>query len=74
MSYTHLSSEERINIQTLKNEGYSNRHIAKILGRSSQTNNNEMIHQFIVKGQPISNSAVQKIQQLLILELIIFHR
>lgn len=38
----HLSYEERCQIAILKKEGYSNRAIAKSLGRSPQTINNEV--------------------------------
>jgi IS30 family transposase len=40
--YTHLSFEERVIIQTLKNQGNSNRNIAKILRRAPQTINKEI--------------------------------
>nr|WP_243713045.1 helix-turn-helix domain-containing protein [Macrococcus carouselicus] len=38
----HLSRDERIIIQTLLNENYSNRQIARKLGRAPQTINNEV--------------------------------
>ncbi|WP_434547342.1 IS30 family transposase [Mammaliicoccus sciuri] len=39
---THLSYEERVQIETLKNLGFSNRAIARELGRAPQTINNEI--------------------------------
>lgn len=38
----HLTLFERIEIQTMKRQGYSNRHIARNLGRSHATINNEL--------------------------------
>lgn len=38
----HLSYAERCQIAILKKENYSNRNIAKILGRAPQTINNEI--------------------------------
>lgn len=38
----HLSYAERVQIAVLKQENYSNRHIAHILGRAPQTINNEI--------------------------------
>lgn len=39
---THLSYEERVQIETLRNLGFSNRAIARELGRAPQTINNEI--------------------------------
>ncbi|SUM56472.1 transposase [Staphylococcus microti] len=39
---THLSYEKRVQIETLKNLGFSNRAIARELGRASQTIHNEI--------------------------------
>ena len=38
----HLSYSERCQIAILKKEGYSNRQVAKVLGRVPQTINNEI--------------------------------
>ena|SRR3990167_7740273 len=42
MTYTHLASEERNTLSTLKMEGYSNRQIARCLGRSPSTIGREL--------------------------------
>ena len=38
----HLTLSERIEIQSMNRQGFSNRHIAKCLGRSHSTINNEI--------------------------------
>lgn len=55
----HLSRDERIIIQTLINEGYSNRQIAGKLGRAPQTINNEIKRgMYTQKSQQLQNNKI----------------
>jgi IS30 family transposase len=50
MSYTHLSADERMKLYQLKQQQFSNRNIARQLGRSASTIARELQRNQIAEG------------------------
>lgn len=55
----HLNLSERIKIQTLQRMGHSNRSIARILGRSHATINNEMKRGTVDQVKKVNGKIIQ---------------
>lgn len=63
MSYTHLSAEERMKLYQLKQQQFSNRAIARQLGRSASTIARELQRNQMAEGMYLPDSAQVKMQQ-----------